>query len=324
MGHSFLSYPVGLVGALGLGLLMAGCATAPPVKTLAGGETGTIHFESLTYTGDEFLNGAKQGKRAVISGVLRLPKGTTQPVPAVVQVPGSGGVGPREDKWAEELAKVGVASFTVDSFTGRGIRNTLTDQLQLSTLTMIVDAYRALGLLATHPQVDPNRIMISGASRGGIVALYASVKRFQRMHGPSGKEFAAYFPFYPYCNARYVGDEDVSDRPIVIFHGEADDYTPITPCRQFVGRLRGNGKSNVSLVSYPGVAHSFDNPRAVPGGFMRTFENYADCFVDESTNLKDLANYVRSCRRNGATVMYDANASADAVRRMKELLQTVK
>lgn len=322
-GALFLRHAVGLVGALGLGLQVAGCATAPPVKSLAGGETGTIYFESLTLTGAEFLNGVRQGKPAIISGVLRLPKGTPQPVPVVVQVPGSSGVGPREEKWADELAKVGVGSFIVDSFTGRGIRDTLTDQLQLSTLTMIVDAYRALALLATHPQIDPDRIMISGASRGGIVALYASQKRFQRMHGPAGREFAAYFPFYPYCNYRYVDDDKISNHPIVIFHGEADDYTPIAPCRQFVDRLRASGKTNVSLVSYRGVAHSFDNPRSAPGGFMRTFENYADCFIDESTNLKNLAEYIKSCRRSGATVMYDGKASADAMERVKELVRSI-
>ena len=166
--------------------------------------------------------------------------------------------------------------------------------------------------------------MISGASRGGIVALYASLRRFQRMHGPPGKEFAAYFPFYPYCNARYVGDDDVSDRPIVIFHGDADDYTPIAPCRQFVERLRAAGKANVSMVSYPGVAHSFDNPRAAPGGFMRTFENYANCFVDESKHLSNVADYVRSCRRHGATVAYDAKATADAIARMKQLIRALE
>ena len=199
------------------------CATAAPVKSLAAGETGTIRFETVTLSAADFLGGATSGAPAVISGVLRLPSGVTQPVPLAVQIPGSDGVGPREERWADELVKVGVGSFIVDSFTGRGIRETATDQSQLSSLAMIVDAYRALALVATHPRVNARRIVLTGASRGGIVALYASMKRFQRMHGPSGAEFAAYFPFYPYCNSRYAGDEDVADRPIVIFHGEEDD-----------------------------------------------------------------------------------------------------
>lgn len=313
-----------LLAALGAGLLLASCATAPPVKSLAAGETGTIRFETITLSAADFLRGATSGPPAVISGVLRLPSGITQPVPVVVQIPGSSGVGPREERWADELVKVGVGSFIVDSFTGRGIRETATDQSQLSSLGMIVDAYRALALVATHPRVDARRIILTGAFRGGIVALYASMKRFQRMHNPSSAEFAAYFPFYPYCNARYTADEDVADRPIVIFHGEADDYTPIAPCREYVGRLRSAGKTNVSLTAYPRVGHSFDNPRAVPGGFMRTFENYAGCFVHETTDAKARAEQLRSCRRLGATVMYDPSATADAIERVKALVRSAR
>ena len=42
---------------------------------------------------------------------------------------------------------MGVAAFLLDSFTGRGIVQTVTDQSQLGSLAMIVDAYRALDLL---------------------------------------------------------------------------------------------------------------------------------------------------------------------------------
>ena len=122
----------------------------------------------------------------------------------------------------------------------------------------------------------------------------------------------------------FTAGAGVTTLPIWIFHGDADDYTPIAPCRQFVERLRAAGKANVSMVSYPGVAHSFDNPRAAPGGFMRTFENYANCFVDESKHLSNVADYVRSCRRHGATVAYDAKATADAIARMKQLIRALE
>jgi len=48
--------------------------------------------------------------------------------------------------------------------------------------------------------------------------------------------------FYPGCQRRLLGEEDVSDRPIRIFNGEADDWTPIRPCREYVERLRRSGK----------------------------------------------------------------------------------
>jgi dienelactone hydrolase len=64
-----------------------------------------------------------------------------------------------------------------------------------------------------------------GFSRGGQAALYASESRFQELWNKSGLQFAAYIPFYPDFMTTYVGDTDVVDRPIRIFHGSPDDYT---------------------------------------------------------------------------------------------------
>ena len=100
-------------------------------------------------------------------------------------VHGSAGVSPREDRWAEELRQAGAATFVLDTFTGRAIASTEADQSQISSLAMIGDAYRALELLATHPRIDSARIAVMGFSKGGAVALYAALTRFQRLHGPS-------------------------------------------------------------------------------------------------------------------------------------------
>ena len=43
------------------------------------------------------------------------------------------------------------------------------------------------------------------------------------MYAPKGVEFAAYIPFYAPCYMTFIGDEDVSDKPIRLFHGAADD-----------------------------------------------------------------------------------------------------
>src|SRR6266446_6792365 len=248
--------------------LSTGFAAGPLVEPAAP-QTARIEihsFETVTFTDKQFLTGAKEGNPARIGGELRLPLGTLR-VPAVTLVHGSAGVGANVDRWARELNGIGVAAFLLDCFTGRGIVETVTDQSRLGSLAMIVDAYRAFELLSKHPRIDASRIAVMGFSKGGSVALYASLQRFQRMHGPAGLEFAAYIPFYPQCNTAYLEDEQVSARPIRIFHGTADDYVSIEPCRRYVERLRRAGK-DIQLTECFGAHHAFDNPLYSPARFL--------------------------------------------------------
>jgi dienelactone hydrolase len=85
---------------------------------------------------------------------------------------GSAGVDTRETAWADRLGALGLATFVVDSFTPRNVRETATDQARLPTAANVADALAALRLLATHPRIDPDRIGIIGFSKGGQVALY--------------------------------------------------------------------------------------------------------------------------------------------------------
>jgi dienelactone hydrolase len=136
------------------------------------------------------------------------------------------------------LNSLGIAIFLLDTFTGRGIVQTNTDQAQLETLSIIGDAYRALALLSRHPRIDPSKIALMGFSKGGDVNLRASMRRFQRMYAPPGGQFAAFLPFYAPCNIRYREDEQVSERPIRMFHGSADNWVPVANCREYLTRSR--------------------------------------------------------------------------------------
>ena len=201
-----------------------------------------ISFPSTTLSDREFLNGQKEGKPVTVSGSLRLPSGGTNRLPVIILVHGSGGIAGYLTDWEQDLNQMGVATFIFDSFAPRGINNTRDNQAQLGRLAMIIDAYRALEVLARHPRIDPSRIVIMGFSRGGQATLYSSVKRFQRMHGPVGLEFAAYIPFYPDCMTTFKTDDEVADKPIRIFHGTADDWNPIARCREYVETLEGKGQ----------------------------------------------------------------------------------
>ena len=285
-------------------------------------------FQSVTLTDKQFLVGEKNGKPVTLVGELRLPRsGNRQPV--VILVHGSGGIASYVTDWERDLNAMGVATFVFDSFTPRGIDNTREDQSRLGRLAMIVDAYRALALLAKNPRVDPARIAIMGFSRGGQAALYASMKRFQRIHGPTNLEFAAYIPFYPNCSTTYKLDNEVADRPIRIFHGSADDYAPVAPCRSYVERLKAKGK-DVQLTEYPGASHVFDGQASRKPVRLEKAQTVRQCQLAEAENgviinvkTKEPFTYADPCVQRGVTIAYDEKASTEARKAVKDLVTTV-
>ena len=282
---------------------------------------------TTTLTDREFLTGVKDGKPVIVAGELRIPRAGSDRLPAVVLVHGSGGAGAREAIWAEHLSKLGIATFTLDSFTGRGITSTGENQALLPRLAMVFDAYRALDLLAKHPRIDAARIAIMGFSRGGQATLYASLKRFRRLQGSSSVEFAAYLPFYAPCSTTYVDDMDVSDKPIRLFHGAADDYNPVALCRPYVERLRAAGK-NVQLFEYPGAHHVFDNPLGGPPRHSPRSQTVRHCTLQEGTDgqiinakTKQPFTYDDPCVERGVTMGYNADAHAKALGDVTDFLK---
>jgi dienelactone hydrolase len=220
-------------------------------------------LSSITLKDSDFLAGQITGQPVTIAGELRIPKPGNDKLPAVVLLHGSGGIGGDGSniaEWSRELNQLGIATFAIDSFAARGLVSTVMDQSQLGRLNMVADAYRALDLLAKHSRIDANRVAVMGFSRGGQSALYSAMNRLYGTLGPANNlRFAAHIPLYPDCMTTYHADTDVSDRPIRILHGSADDYNPVAPCRAYVDRLT-KAQKDVKLIEYPGAYHVFDAP----------------------------------------------------------------
>jgi dienelactone hydrolase len=286
-------------------------------------------IRTLTQTDEQFLTGSKEGEPTVLAGELRIPRPGTDRLPAVVLVHGAGGIGGNIDRWAQELNGIGVAAFILDGFTGRGIASVGQDPTLLGRTLMIADSYRALELLSKHPRIDPARIAVMGFSRGGQAALYSALKRFQKMHGPQGLEFAAYVIFYGPCNLRFIDDDQVADRPIRLFHGTADDYVYVAPCRAYVKRLRAAGK-DVHLTEYPGAQHVFDGPHIKAPIFQPQGITTRHCATEENpvgriinSETGQTFSYDDPCVERGATVAYDAEAYSRALVAVKGFLTEV-
>jgi len=240
-----------------IAFLSCSALAQPAVSDLAA-RTELRAIDTLTITDQQFLTGDKNGKSVSIAGELRFPQGSPSgKLPAVILLHGSGGINGGNELWAKEFNEMGIASLLLDSFSGRGLVSTSTDQALLGRLNMILDAYRAFDVLAAHPRIDAARIAVIGFSRGGQSALYSSLRRFQQMWNPKAV-FAAHIPLYASCSTTFIDDTDVTG-PIRQHHGAADDYVPVGPCRPYFERLRAAGR-DVALTEYRDAHHAYDNP----------------------------------------------------------------
>jgi len=283
-------------------------------------------IETVTLKTQQVLTGDDHGTPAVIAGELRIPKPGTDRLPAVVLMHGSGGVGASVDRWAQELNSIGVAALILDSFSGRGITSTVNDQSQLDTLAMMVDAYRALGRLARHPRIDSGRIAVMGFSKGAVAAIYSSNQRFRKQYAPENVQFAAHIGLYTPCNTEYRYDTETTGKPIRLFHGIADDYVSIAPCRGYVERLRAAG-ADATLTEYPDAYHAYDSFLLKEPLRLPQAQTSRNCFLKEAdggviVNAKtgNAFTLADPCIEKGPQVAYNAAAHQATIKAVKEFL----
>ena len=265
------------------------------------GEGTKIEFQSIPMiTMQKILNRGSYGETQTISGTLNFPANAPDKnVPAVILLHGGSGISTPQAHWIKTLNSIGLATFMVDSNWAR--RNCHKDKKNKSFkvggpycngthrgMLRIVDAYRALELLSKHPRIDSTRIGCLGTSLGGVGCLYQSVKRFQKMWGTPGIEFAASVPMYPVCTTKWKEDDVMSDEPIRIHIGELDQYGSAESCVKYVERLRTKGK-DITVTVYPGVHHTFEAKIITRDGPQTTFKQQgeftAQCYFEENTEL---------------------------------------
>lgn len=309
------------VGPAGAQELLTDMAAGPP--------SGRYAFGSSTPKSlPELLRGPGQGEPASIVGHLFLPaEPAAGKVAAVILVHGSGGIyDAMLDYWPKRFNAAGLAVLSLDTFGPRGVKSTAEDQSQVPFAADTADAFVALRMLATHPRIDPKRIAVMGFSRGGITAWRSAINRIivsQKL--PGDLRFAAHVPVYA---GGCVGIFRVTPKagvfspaPMLWVHGDADDYTPIGPCREYSEKIGQTG-TPVTFVTIPGAQHKFDaddTRKILLRGAQRTVDDCpletdvdAMAVMDRKTGQRltgeALAATQKACAATGANVQGDKAA----------------
>jgi dienelactone hydrolase len=208
----------------------------------AGAALGVAHAEPVVLPGPEGVE---------LRAELLRPEGTAR-APAIVALHGCGGPYPQRDKaWGEMLRGRGHIVLFPDSFGSRGLGSQCREARRAVTAVGLRrrDALAAAQWLVEQPGTPAGGVVLMGWSDGGSTVLAAG-----RDHPTRHGLVRGLVAFYPGCRsaARLGGWQPVG--PMLILHGEADDWTPIAPCRMLAEEVG----AAVTLVAYPGAWHNFD------------------------------------------------------------------
>ena len=312
-----MSIWIGVLAAM----VLAGCEITSTSKLGTGKDI--IRFQSKSpYSFQEILDGLNNDKVVEISAELKFPAhviNTEKRVPAVVIWHGSGGVVAKHRAWATYYRNLGFATLLPDSYSARGVSSTVGNQTSVSSKMMVVDAFYALEFLSKHKNIDPNKIIITGMSKGGMVAYSTAFEALRSVVIDGKTKYAAHLPLYPACFIKY-SEVKLTGAPIRIFSGADDDWVGYKTCVSDAQEFSKSGY-DVETIVYKGVTHGFDRHDQ-----SLKYNAYANSFskckirvtkdlveLDEVTGLdwgirENAKKMIKQCTTQGAT--YGGNAEA--------------
>ena len=253
-------------------------------------KTEKIIFQSANpFALSDIINNLNNQTEQEVYGKLTIPEdsiNSDKKYPLVIGVAGSLGWREHHYEYMKMYQQSGFATFELNSFKSRNISSTVGSQVEVTTASIILDAYKAFEKLSKHPNIDKNKVSITGWSLGGAVALFSGWKPIIKAISKDLK-FASHLSFYPPC---FFDPENTefTDSPIHILIGELDNWTPAEPCNYFVKKISDN--SNVNLTIYPNSHHSFDSKEPIT--FNEKGYSFKNCLFKLNKEGDVLMNYL--------------------------------
>ncbi len=223
-----------------------------------------ITFNSANpFSFEEIIMDLENQEVQEVFGTLTLPKNYNldEKYPLIIGVAGSLNWGTHHLEYLEMYHEMGFATFQLQSFDSRDIQSTVGSQVEVTTAMVILDSYRALEALSTHPNIDTDRSGITGWSLGGGVSLYSAWLPLIEAINNREFMFAAHLPVYPGCMAYPYPNENMqfSTAPIHILIGELDNWVPAAACTELIDKIHASGlPHNIDITIYKNAHHSFD------------------------------------------------------------------
>jgi len=212
-------------------------------------------------------------KEQSVSGILTLPEGkSNQKFPLIIAAAGSKDWSSHHIEYLKMYNEMGIATLELQSFKSRGETSTVGSQNTVTIPMIILDSYRAIDKLADHPNIDINRVALTGWSLGGGVTLFSAWKPIIDAINPQNS-FAAHLALYPPCFAE-PETLQFSDSPIHILIGELDQWVPAQACVELTDKLNKVGH-NIGLTVYKDAHHSFDRNQDLI--IAENAYNFTDC-----------------------------------------------
>ena len=224
----------------------------------------TITFNSANpFSFEEIIMDLENQEAQEVFGILTLPNNYNpdEKYPLIIGVAGSLNWGIHHLEYLKMYHEMGFATFQLQSFDSRDVQSTVGSQVEVTTAMVILDSYRALEALNTHPNIDTDRSGITGWSLGGGVSLYSAWLPLIDAINNREFMFAAHLPVYPGCMAYPYPNENMqfSTAPIHILIGELDNWVPAAACTELIDKIHASGlPHNIDITIYENAHHSFD------------------------------------------------------------------